>query len=113
MKILRLMILLPLAAAVVALSVANRHDVSFNLAIGQYVVDLPLYFLLLATFFAGLLTGGFVATISRVKRWNKGRQTRRSAGAAPEAGIMSIGRPKSKSKSKQLVEAKSSQKEDQ
>ena len=73
MKIIRILILLPLAAAVIALSVGNRHEVTFKVLAGQYEVDLPLYLLLLATFLMGLSMGGLAMSLARVKRWQRGR----------------------------------------
>jgi len=68
MKILRILILLPLAGAIVALLVGNRHDVIFKLTPSPYEIDVPLYMLLLGVFLAGLLVGGFAMTLARMRR---------------------------------------------
>jgi uncharacterized integral membrane protein len=78
MKIIRILILLPLAAAVIVLSVGNRHEVTFKVMADQYEIDLPLYLLLLATFLMGLLMGGVAMSLARVKRWQRGRMTEKS-----------------------------------
>jgi putative membrane protein len=68
MKIIRILILLPLAAAIVALLVGNRHDVIFKLTPAPYEIDVPLYMLLLGVFLAGLLVGGVAMTFARLRR---------------------------------------------
>jgi uncharacterized integral membrane protein len=94
MKIIRILILLPLAAAIIVLSVGNRHEVTFKVMSGQYEIDLPLYLLLLATFLMGLLMGGLAMSLARVKRWRRGRAQEKStpSSGAPlvASGMLSL-----------------------
>jgi putative membrane protein len=77
MKIIRILILLPLAGAIIALLVGNRHSVTLNLTPSPFEIDIPLYLLLLGIFLAGLLVGGIAMTMTRVRRGRQRRQRER------------------------------------
>lgn len=57
------------ALAICALSIANRHEVLFSLDPLPFVFDLPLFLLLLAAGFIGLIIGSFVT-------WRRGSTAR-------------------------------------
>jgi uncharacterized membrane protein YciS (DUF1049 family) len=78
-KILAVVILVPIAIAAVALSVANRHDVAlsldpFNAADPAVAIAVPLYMLIFAAIALGIVIGG-VGTWLGQGRWR--RQARR------------------------------------
>jgi len=78
-KILRWIVLPPLALIAIALAVANRHKVTFSFdpfdplkpALG---IDLPLAVIVLGALFIGILIGG-IATWGQARRKEKRRQT--------------------------------------
>lgn len=78
-KILGVVILVPLAILLVALSVANRHSVAlsldpFNSADPSVAITMPLFVLLFGAIALGVLLGG-IATWLGQGRWR--RQARR------------------------------------
>ena len=82
-RFLFLFILLPLAVAVVALSVANRDLVTFSLdpfGGAAWSVRTPLYVLLFATLTVGVLIGG-VATWMRQRKWRQAARAERTKAA--------------------------------
>ena len=89
MKIIRYLLLLPLAVVVIVLSVANRHVVTFNIAPLAYEVDVPLYILLLAVFGLGLLTGGSAVVVAAGRRWQRKRFKKQVPQGAPEQAALS------------------------
>jgi hypothetical protein len=74
-RALRFVLLLPIIAVAVALSIANRHDVLFSLdpfaeADPTLSVTVPLYWLLFGAVATGVLVGGVAAWL-RQSRWRK------------------------------------------
>ncbi|USG61450.1 lipopolysaccharide assembly protein LapA domain-containing protein [Sneathiella marina] len=65
------------ALVICALSIANRHDVMFSLDPLPFVFDLPLFLLLLAAGFVGLIIGSFVTWRRGSKVRTENRQNRR------------------------------------
>jgi hypothetical protein len=89
MKIIKTLLLLPLAAGIIVLSVANRQDVVFSLSPLPYELDAPLYLLLLAVFAIGLVVGGSAVGLTGVKRWQRKRVKSRAANQqAPESKLL-------------------------
>lgn len=72
LRLLKALILLPIALAVAAFAVANRQTALVALWPLPYEIDTPVFFLVLAPLAAGLLLGGAVA-------WLAGGKTRRLA----------------------------------
>ncbi len=64
MRRLSWIILLPLAAAVIAFSVANRSPMVLDLWPLPFTVELPVYGVVLASAAAGFVIGGVVAWLS-------------------------------------------------
>lgn len=74
-RALQLIIFVPIAIVVIAVSVANRHDVVFSLdpfdtTDPALSFELPLFWLLFAAAAIGLLLGG-AATWIRQSRWRR------------------------------------------
>lgn len=74
-RAVQLVILIPIAIVVIALSVANRHEVvfsvdPFNAEDPAFAFELPLYWLLFAAAAIGVILGG-VATWMRQGRWRR------------------------------------------
>jgi uncharacterized integral membrane protein len=72
-KIVRALVLLPLAILLVAFAVANRHPVTvsfdpFNQTEPALALTVPLYLLILALVIAGVIIGGIAAWV-RQGRW--------------------------------------------
>ncbi len=63
MKLLLWLLLLPLTLIFVAFAVANRHGVTVSLDPMPLSVDAPLYGLVFAGIFIGLIAGGLIAWI--------------------------------------------------
>ncbi|WP_373083819.1 lipopolysaccharide assembly protein LapA domain-containing protein [Sneathiella sp.] len=70
LKLISWIIFLVVVLIISALSIANRHDVVFSLDPLPFIFDLPLYILLLAAGFIGLLLGS-------ISTWLRGGATRR------------------------------------
>ena len=62
------LLLLPLILFFVAFAIANRHIVTLSLDPTPINIQAPLYSLILAGIFVGLLTGGLIAWL-RASRW--------------------------------------------
>jgi len=62
------LLLLPLILFFVPFAIANRHIVTLSLDPTPIIIQAPLYSLILAGIFIGLLTGGLIAW-SRAGRW--------------------------------------------
>jgi uncharacterized integral membrane protein len=74
-RIISVLVLIPLAAVIVALAVANRHGVtlSFDPTAGTrpaLALTLPLFVVLFATLLAGVVIGGVAAWL-RQRRWRR------------------------------------------
>jgi len=74
-KIVSVVVLLPLAALIVLLSVANRHSVMLSLdpfatEAPAYAKGVPLYLVILVSLIAGALLGG-IAAWRRQGRWRR------------------------------------------
>ena len=69
-KILLWLLLLPLMVTFVAFAIANRHLVTLSLDPTPLSIEAPLYGLVFASIFAGLVTGGLIAWMraGRVRR---------------------------------------------
>ncbi|MDP6691605.1 MAG: lipopolysaccharide assembly protein LapA domain-containing protein [Alphaproteobacteria bacterium] len=70
MKLLLWLLLLPLILIFVAFAVANRHGVTLSLDPTPLSIEAPLYGLVFAGIFVGLIAGGLIA-------WIRGGRTRR------------------------------------
>ena len=84
-RIVSWLIGLPVAVVVVGLAVANRHSVRFSLDpfsadAPLLAFDVPLYALLLAAAFAGMLAGGIASWLSQ-GRWRKAARSARAENA--------------------------------
>jgi len=80
-RIIAIIILVPLAIVIVALAVANRSPVTvsfdpINIADPLFVMQVPLYLLMLALLIGGVVIGGIAAWLKQ-GRWR--RQSRRLA----------------------------------
>ncbi len=80
MRLLRLLVLLVFAVAVVALAVANRHVVRFMLdplsgPQGSLFVEAPLFFYLFVALFLGFILGA-LATWTGQGRWRRAARQR-------------------------------------
>lgn len=75
------LIFLPIAVVVVALSVANREPVPFGIGFGL-AWQVPLFLLLLAAGFLGILCGGFGAWLAAGRSRRRARAARAEAAAA-------------------------------
>jgi uncharacterized integral membrane protein len=82
-KILRFLVLAPLAIIVMALAVANRGAVTLSLSPLPFEIIAPLYGLLLAALFLGLLVGGFVVWSGRLRRSLRARRARSAPAQTP------------------------------
>ena len=76
-RFVRIVTLVPLAAALVAFAVANRHAVTvafdpFDSADGALSFSVPLYILAFAVLIAGVIVGGATAWIEQGK-WRRAR----------------------------------------
>ena len=101
-KLVYYIIAIPAGALFIALAVANRHGVSFrldpiNIGNPNLSFDLPLYLLLFAALFIGVLLGGFATWLSQGKWRRKARAEEREKRAlserqkktAPQSGAFS------------------------
>ena len=70
MKILLWLLLLPLTLIFIAFAVANRHVVTLSLDPTPVSIEAPLYGLIFAAIFAGLIAGGLIAWL-RAGRWRR------------------------------------------
>lgn len=75
------LIVLPFAAVILALFVANRHSVTVmwnptEAGVPGHGLVVPLYLLLIATFGIGAIIGGFV-TWNTQRRWRRAARDRR------------------------------------
>jgi uncharacterized integral membrane protein len=75
---------LPIALVIIAVSVANRDVVTFSLdpfsrTDPLFALELPLYVLLLATGFLGLVVGGMTSWLSQ-GRWRRAARQARAEG---------------------------------
>jgi uncharacterized integral membrane protein len=81
-RFLTLFVLLPIAAIVVVLSVANREDVTFSLdpihgSAGGWALRAPLFAMLFVAVIAGIVIGG-VATWFGQGRWRHAARAERA-----------------------------------
>ena len=67
LKFISLILFLIIALVVAMLSIANRETVTFSLDPLPFVFDLPLYILLLAAGFLGLMIGALSGWLERAK----------------------------------------------
>ena len=102
MKAIRQLLLLLLAAGAILVSVANRDIVQLNLPLGAYVLDVPLYLLLLGIFLLGLICGGIASSLTRFGRQRKKQARQKLKGDdAPKtsgAPVAAVGLPKPRKK---------------
>jgi uncharacterized integral membrane protein len=102
MKAIRQLLLLLLAAGAILVSVANRDIVQLNLPLGAYVLDVPLYLLLLGIFLLGLICGGIASSLARFGRRRKkqAKNKHKSDGGQNTSGapLAAVGLPKPRKK---------------
>ena len=84
MRRLRLIVALPIVIVVIALSVANRHDILINLSPMPWSISLPLYLLAFGLFVLGALAGGAAV-------WASGMRRRRRASGRTRPGDSQAG----------------------
>jgi len=89
-KILRFLVLAPLAIVVMALSVANRGAVTLSLSPLPVEIIAPLYGLLLAALFLGLLVGGFVVWSGRLRRGLRARRKQPASPKEPPSDLLAL-----------------------
>ncbi len=83
-RMIKWLVLGPVAVIVIVLSVANRHTVTFSLAPLPFEIDAPLYLLLLAALLIGVVLGG---TASALSAWARARRrTVRRKATEPASG---------------------------
>ena len=70
MKLLHWLLLLPLTVIFVAFAIANRQAVTLSLDPAPLSIEAPLFGLIFAGVFAGLVAGGLIAWV-RVGRWRR------------------------------------------
>ncbi len=83
MRRIKLIIVVPIAIIVIALSVSNRQDVVINLWPLPWTIDVPLYMLGFLLFAAGALTGGLAVWSSRMRRNRRLRKAHEQHKPAP------------------------------
>jgi uncharacterized integral membrane protein len=102
MKVIRQLLLLLLAAGAILLSVSNRDLVQLNLPFGAYVLEVPLYLLLLGIFLLGLICGGIASSLARLGRQRKkqARHKRKSDDVPKTTGapLAAVGLPSPRKK---------------
>lgn len=77
LKFISWIIFIAIALIICALSIANRHDAMFSLDPLPFVFDLPLFILLLAAGFLGLVIGSYATWRRGSKTRSENRQNRR------------------------------------
>ncbi len=80
MKFARHVIAILAAAVIVALSIGNRAPVEFSLSPVPIVISMPLYQLMLAVLFLGVIAGGGSVYVARLRRWRRTRAKTRALG---------------------------------
>ena len=70
LKLLTWIVLLPIAAAVVVLAIANRHAVPVSFDPLPFSYDIPLFAVVLAAIFVGLIIG-FAASWLAAHKWRR------------------------------------------
>ncbi len=78
MKLLWWILVLPLIALAAAFAVANRAAVTIDLDPLPFAVEAPLYAVVMAAIFAGLVIGGVVAWLAGGKRRREVRRLKRN-----------------------------------
>lgn len=86
MNRLRVFLTIPLGLIVIVLAVANRHMVELHLWPLPWIIDMPLYVLLLAAFTIGVLAGGVAVWTGRIKRQYRQRWKAAQSSEKPAAG---------------------------
>jgi uncharacterized integral membrane protein len=69
-KLLLWLLLLPLILIFVAFAVSNRHGVTISLDPTPLSIEVPVYSLVFAAIFVGLVVGGLIAWM-RAGRWRR------------------------------------------
>lgn len=77
MKLISWIVFLIVAIVIAVLSIANRHVVTFSLDPLPFVLDLPLYILLLAAGFLGLVIGALSMWLGKTSAAMESRALRR------------------------------------
>ncbi|WP_169543782.1 LapA family protein [Sneathiella aquimaris] len=80
MKLISWIFLIFLGIFVITLSIGNRESVSFSLFPLPFVMDVPLFMLILAGGFLGVLLGAFRTWISDGKLRRENRQLKQEVG---------------------------------
>jgi len=83
-RIFSLLILVPVGIVIIALSVANRQSITVSIPpqVGDaplYAFDVPLYALLFATLFVGMLLGSFATWVSQGRHRKEAREQKLEA----------------------------------
>ena len=81
LKFISWILFIVIALAVSAFSIANRHDVGFSLDPLPFTVELPLFALLLAAAFIGLVLGSLATWMKGGKIRSENRHNRREIAA--------------------------------
>ena len=79
MRWLSWIVMLPLAAAVIVFSVSNRVVAQVDFWPFGYVVELPVFGIVLASLLLGFMLGGFIAWLSHAKKRSEARAVTRVA----------------------------------
>lgn len=83
-RLFEFLVLLPIAIALVALAIANRHDVTlaldpFSPEKPAFDVVVPLYVVIFASLMAGVLIGGFMTWLKQGRHRKSARDNRYEA----------------------------------
>lgn len=78
MKRLVWLLVLPLIPLFILFTVANRHIVKLSLDPTPIIIEAPLYSIILATAFIGIIVGGTIAWLQGFRRRNQLRNKQRA-----------------------------------
>lgn len=83
-RLIQILIYLPIAVILIVLSVANRHPVTISLdpfggVEPSLSVSLPLFVIIFAALFVGVVIGGVAAWLSQAKWRRRARESTRNA----------------------------------
>jgi len=79
MRWLSWIVMLPLAAAVIVFSVSNRAVTQVDFWPFGYIVELPVFGIVLSSLLLGFMLGGFIAWLSHAKKRSEARAATRVA----------------------------------
>lgn len=106
-KVLSWLIGLPVAVVVVALAVANRQKVTFSIdpfsrTDPLYTIEAPLFLLMLAAVFVGIICGGIASWLSQGK-WRRAAKEARAEGTRLKQEREALKREAAEAQSKLLT----------